>query len=325
VPVAVPGNTGTLSIGKQTAKGTPQATFAYKLRYTGGFGPAPDRNIIQLAETDSQRVGSNSVVVGSTVTGGTEHYLRPDEFGLLAYLALGTNADGGTNPNYTHTATANATGAAPYATLKKAVNGTVLVDQYSDCRIGALTVNGGAGQALTCSLTWGGLTALLGSTDAATAAIVQAPLTYPQVTVTLGGSAPGTVESFSLAINNNANFFQGDTGLSATDYVFGRTDVSGSLTMLFENDQKYRAFHTGSTSGTVPGATIYAESLVIACVVNANLSITFTITNIEYQAYAPGLNTDGTAIRAAADFRAQRGAAVSDYLSVLTKNAVATY
>src|SRR3954454_13560829 len=123
----VAGNAATLAIGKQTAKGTAQTTPAFKLKFTGG-DIAPARQIIQLAETDASRQAGASVVVGSSVTGTTNHYVRPTDFGLLAYAVMGANADSGTGPNYTHTATSSAS--APYFTLYKAINSTTLVDQY---------------------------------------------------------------------------------------------------------------------------------------------------------------------------------------------------
>src|SRR3954449_11830594 len=96
----VAGNAATLAVGKQTAKGTPQTTPAFKLKFTGG-DIAPARQIIQLAETDASRQARASVVVGSRGPRAPNHYLRPADFGMLAYAVMGANADSGTTPNYT--------------------------------------------------------------------------------------------------------------------------------------------------------------------------------------------------------------------------------
>jgi hypothetical protein len=205
----VAGNAATLAIGKQTAKGTPQTTPAFKLKFTGG-DIAPARQIIQLAETDASRQAGASVVVGSSVTGTTNHYVRPTDFGMLAYAVMGANADSGTNPNYTHTATSSA--AAPYFTLYKAINSTTLVDQYIDCRATSLNVSGAAGGALTCGVGWMGLSAVLGATDPVLAAVTETPLVYPQITVLKGGSDPGTVDSFSIDVNQGATALAGRLG-----------------------------------------------------------------------------------------------------------------
>jgi hypothetical protein len=318
----IPGNAVTLAVGKQTAKGTPQATPTYKLKLVGG-DVNPRREILTLAETDASRQDGASVVVGSRVEGTTEHYLRPDDFGLIAYLAMGASADAGTTPNFTHTATSTA--AAPYATLFKAINTTTLVDRYADCRISQLVCRGAAGGALTYAATWGGLAALLGQVDPVLAAVSQTPLVYPNVVCTLGGAAPGTVQSFEITITNNAVFVPGDTGLSQVDYVFGKFSVSGSLSLLFETDAKYRQFHTGTGGGTTPGSTIFAESLNIKAEVNANLSVAFDMANVEYTELNVPINVDGAPIVMAATFRTKPAAAIADNLEIITKNAVASY
>lgn len=318
---SIPGNAVTVAVGKQTAKGTPQATPQFKLKLTGGE-IAPTRDLLTLAETDASRQAGAQVVVGSHVEGTTEHYLRPTEFASIAYWALGSNADSGSSPNYTHTATAASSG--PYATMYKAYNSTTLVDQYSDLRIGSLTVRGGAGQALTYSAAWTGLVALLGQTDPVLAATTETPLVYPQVTVTKGGATPGTVDSFELTIAQNSSYIQGDSGLAAVDTVWGQFAVTGSLSLLFTSDADYRAFHTGTTSGTALSTTVFSEALSIAAVINANLSVTFTMTAVEYTAYPVPINVDGSPIRVAATFRAKPQATIANTLSVITKNQAAT-
>src|SRR5438105_670244 len=147
----VSGDYYTLAIGKQTAKGTPQTTPAFKLKVTGG-DIMPTRQVIQLNETDSTRQQGKSLVVGGAVEGAPEVYCRPDDFGLLAYAVLGTNVDSGTAPNYIHRSTMLNSGATPYVTIYKAIGGSVLVDRYSDCRIHGLHLRGQAGQALTCTM-----------------------------------------------------------------------------------------------------------------------------------------------------------------------------
>ena len=131
---AVAGNAWTLAVGKQAAKGTPQTTPTAKLKYTGGFGPAPDRTVINLAETDASRQIGDPVVVGYRVQGSSEHYLRSVEFHKIADLLLGTTVSTGAGP-YTHTASSPSSGTAGYATLYWAVNSTAIVTQMIDSQI----------------------------------------------------------------------------------------------------------------------------------------------------------------------------------------------
>jgi hypothetical protein len=317
---SIPGNAVTVAVGKQSAKGTPQATPAYKLKLTGG-DIGPQRDLLTLAETDASRQAGAQVVVGAHVEGTTEHYLRPTEFASIAYYALGANADSGST-NYTHTATAASSG--PYITMYKAINSTTLVDQYSDMRVNTLTVRGGAGQALTYSVAWTGLVAVLGATDPVLTATTETPLVYPNVTCTKGGSAPGTIDSFELTVDQNASYIQGDSGLAAVDSVWGQFAVTGSLSLLFTSDADYRAFNTGTTSGTNLSTTVFNESLTILAQINTNLSVSFVMSQVEYTAYPVPINVDGSPIRVAATFRAKPQAVIANTLSIVTKNQTAT-
>jgi hypothetical protein len=317
---AVSGNVVTLGIAKQTVKGTPAASPTYKLKLTGG-DIAPVREIIQLAETDATRQQGKNMVVSSRVEGSPEFYVRPTDFALLAYFALGAVSTSGAS-DYTHTITpANA---GPYFTLWKAIGGSVLVDQYSDCRITGLRIRGQAGQPLTCGIDVVGLVALLGQTDPVLAPVTQDPLVYPQVTVTKGGAAPGTVESFEINYANNGVTLQGDKQLNPYEYVWGELAVSGTLTMLFESDATYRAFHTGSTSGTVPSTTIFSETLSILAQASATLSVEAVMAAVAYDAYPVPPDPGGAPIRVAAGFRSQPAAAIGDYAKLIVKNQTAT-
>lgn len=318
-----PGNAWTLAFGKQTAKGTPNTTPSMKLRYTGGFGPSPVRNFITLAETDAIRQQGDPVVVGTRVEGSSEHYIRPAEFHRIADAHLGSTATTGAGPNYTHTSSSTAAGSTPYVTLYKALASNVLVDRYQDCQINSLTCRGGAEQALTASLDWLGLVALLGQTDPAGTPVSQNPLVYPHVTVTLGGSATGIVDSFEVTSNQGKTLIIGDTGLTAADTAAGLYAVSGSLSILFENQDDYREFHTGTAAGTSPGTTIAGKTLNITAAIDANTSVAWDMDDIVIESYPVEGNTDGSPLRVAMGFRSRRGAALANVLEIITKNQTA--
>ncbi len=318
------GNAWTLQMGKQSAKGTPQTTPVARLRYTGGFGPTGLRNMITLAETDASRQEGAPVVVGLRVEGTSEHYVRPDEFHRLADAVMGqTTTTGATN--YTHTAASTVTGSAPYYTLYKALAGTVLADRYTDAQISSLTIRGSAEQALSCTCEWLGLGFLANQTDPTPGATVTAdrPLVYPDVTVTIGGVATSIVDSFEVSVNQNRTLIIGDTGLSAGDNVAGLFSVSGSFSVLFENDDDYAEFLTGSTSGTTPATTIASKTLNIIAAENVNRSVAFDMDNIVITAYPVEGNTDGSPIRVPVTFRSKPGATLANNLEIITKNQTA--
>jgi hypothetical protein len=318
-----PGNAWTLSTGIQSALGTPNVVGHMKQRYTGGGGPKGTRNMLTLAETDASRISADPVVVGLRAEGDSEHYLRPDEFHRDAHLLLGqTSSTGATN--YVHTATPTASGSAAFATLIRALGGTTLVDQIVDCQIASMTIRGGAEQAITYTKTWLGLTPTFGATDTALAASSSSPYVYPEVTVTKNSVTTDIVQSFELTINQNRTLIVGDNGLAASATVAGLLEVTGSMSILFQSDADWRAFQTGSTSGTTPGTTLFVQPLTILMQRDVNTSVSLQMVNVIITAYDPPMNTDGAPISVGMDFRSQRTATLGNYITIVTKNQIAT-
>jgi hypothetical protein len=317
------GNSWLLTTGIQTAIATPNVTGHMKQRYTGGFGPRGTRNMLDMAETDASRMAADPLVVGLRIEGDSEHYLRPDEFHRDAHLLLGQTSSTGST-NYTHTATPTASGSAPYATLFRSLGTTILVDRYSDCQISQMTIRGGAEQAITYTKTYVGLVPLFGQTDTALAASSSQPYVYPEVTVTKNSVTTDVITSFELTVNQNRTLIVGDTGLSASAIVPGRLEVTGSIEILFETDADWRAFQTGSTVGTTPGTLLFTQPLSITMVRDVNTSVTFTMANVIMTAYDPPGNTDGGPITVGVTFRSQRQATLANYLTIVTKNQIAT-
>ena len=312
----------TLAVGRQTSKGTAQTTPKFKLRTTGG-AVIPDQTIIDLPETDSSIQRSKSAKVGHSIGGANEGMIRADEFGFLAYLHLGANNTTGAGP-YTHTATAAAQ--QPYGTLYPAYDSTALVDRYVDCRITELVARGSGQQALTYSAGWMGLSSTHGETDPGSPApSTLDPLTYPDVTVTLGGVTTDIVESWELNSTRNAEVIYGDTGMSASEVGTGRWSVTGSLVVLFETDAKHRAWITNSTSGTSPSATIFNEALTILCQRSASNSVQFTMSAVELRRVALAPDPSGNSLRFTYEFAAQPQATIANTLSIVSINSTATY
>ncbi len=317
----VSGNIATLAIGKQSAKGTPQGTPTYRMKFTGG-NVEGRRDTIQLAETDSTRQQGNTVVVGSRVEGSSEHYIRPNSFALLSYLMHGAIATTGAGP-YTHTITPATS--LPYATLFKSIGG-LLADRYSDCWINSLGVRGAAGGALTCSVGWLGLTPEFGATDPGTpAAETQNPHVYPEVTVTIGGATTAIVESFDMNFENQAQLIPGDTGLYMADMGLGELQVRGTMTLLFESDAEYRRHLTGSTSGTAPTTTVASQTLSIKALVSGSLSVEWVFAGVAWTEFPVNPDPGGAPIKVAAGFYSLPQAAIGDYLKTIVINSVASY
>lgn len=315
----VAGNVYTIAVAKQTAKGTPAVnSTGYKLKLTAG-DLEPQRQFLTLQETDATRQQGSTVVVGAQVQGTPEWYIRPEEFGLFAYAALGANVDSGGN---THTATIAQR--PPYLTAWKNIGAGVLVDQYNDVTVGSLELSGGAGQALACKADMMGLGVVLGATDNTQPVVSGHVFTYPECSVTLGGVDGGKVENWTLTYNSNADFIQGDNSLTPYDVVLGRAEVNGSYQTILENDQDYRRFHSGASNGTSLTTTLTTQALDIGMAAGTD-SIHAIMAGITLTAYPVPPDTSGKPIRVAATFNSLPQAAISDYLKFVTVNSVATY
>jgi hypothetical protein len=319
----VPGNALTLALGKQTAKGTAQATPQAKVDYIGGFGPEPNWATLQTAETDATRQLADLIRVGFSVVGQSEHYLRPDEHHYFAHAILGATATSGTT-NKTHVATPTVDGAAPYYTLFRAVDVSSEVTKMVDNQASQIQWTGGAGQALSALIDWVGLSAILGATDPAATVSSQAVLVYPQVTATYGGVHDGSVQSFQITVNQNRTPWIGDTGTTAFDIVPGQLEVTAQLVMLFQNDQEYRNFLTGSTSGTAPAVAIPSKALSVIAAIDANNSIQWDIAAAQITNYSRAFNTDGSPLLATITLKSKKDVTtIGNVVTVTTKNTVA--
>ena len=311
----------TLGIGRQSAKGTPQTTPLFKLRLTGGI-VLPDPQIIDLPETDSSIQRSKSAKVGQQIGGAIEGLIRADELAFLAYAGLGATGVTGASP-YVHTATASP--APPYFTLYSAFDGSALVDRYVDCRVPELVIRGGSGQALGYSASFLGTTATHGETDPGAPAPSDVdPLTYPDVTVTLGASTADIVTGFELTSNKGGFPIQGDTGMDVSDIALGRWGVTGFLDVLFETDQKWRAWLTNSPTGTTTSPVIFTEDLTItASRAAADNEVSMIMAAVELRRVGLAPNPNGEPLSMRYEFSAQPQPAIADTLSIVCKNLIA--
>lgn len=317
----VAGNVFTLGVAKQTAKGSPAGTGSgFRMKLTGG-DLEPNRQFVVLQETDATRQQGSTVVTGAQVQGTPEWYIRPEEFGLIAYAALGANQDSGGGP-YTHTATIAQR--PPYLTVRKSIGSGTLIDQYNDCTLGSLELSGAAGQPLMCKADFMGLGVVLGATDSSAAIVSGHVFTYPENCILLGGVDSGKIEQWTLTYNSNAEFIVGDCSLTPYDVVLGRAEVNGSYTTLFENDQDYRRFHSGASNGTSFSTTLFTQSIDIGMTAGTD-SIHAVVAGATLTAYPVPLDVSGKPIRVAATWNSLPQPAIQDYLSFLTTNSVASY
>jgi hypothetical protein len=280
------------------------------------------RSVIQLPETDSSSQTADFVVVGAEPGGTFSTWLRPNDCDILFYSLMQGNSSSGST-NYTHSITPSLTPV--WLTVWDVIPG-VMTTKYVDCRVMSGAITGQSGQGMSVAWELRGLTALLGQAEPTMPAAFAADdaMTYPQVTVTRGGTHLGDVDAIAMTINRGGQYFRGDNGLTAADYTFGLFGVEGSLTIAFQSDAEYRAFNTGSTVGTSLTTTMYDQALIIAIVIEATKSVTFTSSGIRYTSFPVPIDTGGAPIIVAAGFNTKRQTTFANNMTIEVKNQNAT-
>lgn len=320
---ATPGNTRVIYAAVQSAKGTPATNPTHKFSVNGDSAGNPGRELIQLPETDASSQRADNTVVGSNPSLTWANWIRGSEFSFLAKGIQGANGDSGAGP-YTHTATPVI--AMPYYTFWDVIPG-VQCTRFDDCRFNTLGISGEAmaGWAYNCNVM--ALSSTLGVTEPTLPAAQATDIkySYPMTVVTIGGSAPGTFDAFSLEINRNVTVLHTDLGLASYDSVPGIYEVTGTARKIYLSDADYRKFHGGSAAATTLTTTVFTEALLLTLTgVAVNNIITFTSSGIEYTETTVPVNVDGSPIIESLSFSTKRQATWANNMTVVTTNSLAT-
>jgi hypothetical protein len=280
-------NEATLAYSKQATKGTPAASVQYVSKFTGGDLDF-DRMFARFDETSGTRDVGASYVQQVNVKGQPSIYARPTDIVSLLEAALGTRVTSGAGP-FVHTITPSDT-QLPYMTFWQGLGGAVasapvLSNQFQDCLVDSLKLTGGVGQPLEVAL---GIMGLKGQRITAAypgAPTAETPFLYPQVTLSKGGSAVTSCNSFEVNIDNGSALQQGNGSIFAYDIAPGERKVAGSLAILWETVADYAKFHTGTAGGTAPASTPLVEALTITVTIDANTNMVITLPNVVYTSY----------------------------------------
>lgn len=312
------GSQASLFWAKQTARGTPNTTYARRAPFSGG-NIQPARNVESLAETDASRDQGVSYVSSVGVEGSPEIYVRDTHIDSILEATLGATATAGTT-DFTHTITPANT--IPYLTLVREIGGT-LFEQFNDCLVSELTISSDAGSPLTAAFDLVGRQAVrLAAQPVAAPALADAEVyNYNDAAVTLAGGATALVSSFELTIANNVSSQQTDD-VVPYDVVVGAREVTLGFSMVFETLAEYNRFHYGSTTGTVQSASLATVAAVFTFSKGASNEISFSLPAISYEEFPVEPDPGGDPIVVDVRARAQRGA--SPVVTAVVKNASAT-
>lgn len=305
------GNSRILAGAKQSAKGVPNTTPTVVFALTGDGALNPNREIIRIAETDNNSQQASSTVVGASPGGGWGGSLRMSQMKFMSEAVLGSISG-------TPTATAVPVKQLPYYTFFDIIPGKQCT-QYNDVRIASLGLSGEALAGVFYSLEAVALQAVLGAVEPAYTLPTDVQASYPMVKVTVGGSWPGTHDSFQLQINRNVTLLRGDNGLLSYDSWPGIFVVSGQFLRIYETDAEYRKVHGGSAAATALTRTVYSESLSLLIEDDSTHSVEVISAGIEYDDITVPVQTDGTPIRQTLTFNTKRQATWLDNAKIVTK------
>lgn len=340
----IAGNKATLAVAKQSAKGVTVVTPSFKNAFSGG-NIAPSRAMDRLAETDSARDQGALYVASAGLEGTPEVYARPNSLGLyLGGVLGGIAAPTGTTPAITHVFTPADT--LPYHTFWKSQGG-ILLERFSDCVIGSLTLAAEAGAPLTVAAGVQGVNykrLVAGTDDAAITAHdgvaldARSPFSFNQVDVMLGDNqatpvlaATKAVRSFEMTIENNITAQQTDD-VTMYDIAVGTREISLGFDMIFENANEYLKFHTGSNTGTQIATNIYTTKARFTFTkaadagdTNSAASLVLDFPSIAYEEFPVEPDPGGDPIVVSARAVAQRASGVSNLVTATLINNQTSY
>lgn len=318
---------GTLAIAKQTAKGAAAAAPTVKFKLAAAPSVMPVKEIGRYVTTDAGRDAGPAYTSRLGVAGDFSVYLHFDGFALLAYLALGANADSGSGPNYTHVATpANDV---PYCTVWRMV-GNVIFEKYVDCKVSSLRVESAAGSPATASVSIEGIAAnadVWQAADTAAVALTSNGLLHMEAfgKFMLGGAA-ARISRYTFEVSNNASPYQADN-YTAEDIDVGNRDVSVSFALRFTTataKPSYRAFFYGSDAGLALSPILGTDTFEVTYERNANASVKIDTPQLSYAAIPVNPDPGGDPIEVEVSTTVEKPAGATPIVTITTKDQTAT-
>lgn len=321
---------GTISIGVQSAKGTPATAPTTKLRLAAAPSLAPQKELGRYAMTDTGQDQGDSYVSRLAVEGDFQVYLHPDAAALLFAAVLGTNVDSGANPNYTHTATP--ADDMLWLTIWREVGG-VIFERYTDCKIGSLSLEGSAGSPLTATLGVVGVSStFLDAGAEKTALLALASLSskgyiYPEAQGRIKvDTVAQRIHRISLGIERNASGYQAD-GYGYDDVDPGGREVTLSYATRFVSGAigiaDYRTFYYGSAGGTTLSGVVTPKAFEVEFFRDADTAVKIALPQVVYAAVPVNPDPSGDPIEVEVACDVEKPTA-GNIVTVTTKDQKAT-
>lgn len=282
-------------VGVQTGRGV-VATSWYKFRLSAESTFAPDKVVNRYAMTDTGRDMGDAYTSVVSAKGTISTYLHPDGVALPFFLVLGSDADTGATPNYTHTITP--ADDLPWFSVMRIVGG-VITEQMVDCKLNMLTVNGTAGEAPTADWDIMGITPTWVADPGTETLISGDPYKFYEGKGAYkvdGAAIP--MHSFKLEINNNLKEYQADDYF-LNDIDPGKREVTFDYNAHFTGptaEPKYREFMYGSDAGTTISTALPTKTHEFTLTRDANTSLDVNMPQVRTAAVPVNPNPNGDPI-----------------------------
>lgn len=300
------GNQAYLLSAPQTGKSVAIAKWKNKHYFSGG-SIMPSKSVEQLSETDASRDQGDNYVTQTSVEGAPEVYGRTTTIHTLLEYVLGARETTGAGP-YTHVLTP--ADALPYVTFGR-MQGGVLFEEFTDCKVSEATFSAGTASPLTAALTVVGRGAVRKTEEwsgelAPPAAPTIAPVTFNNATVKLGGVETRLASSFEATFSNGVTAQQTDDSVPY-DVTEGLRSCTLGFDLIFETLTAYNEFHYGAAEGTTQGTTLPSTSAEFIFTLGAD-SVTFKFPKLVYEEFPVEPDPGGDPIVVPVRARAQRHA-----------------
>jgi hypothetical protein len=268
-------------IGIQSAKGAVATTFR-KYRAAGDANFSPIKEVARYSMTDAGRDRGDAYVSGIRVEGDLPVYLHFDGAALLAYGAMGANADSGA-VNFTHTITP--ADDLPWLTVFRMV-GNVIEERYIDCKINTFRLESSAGGTPIVTLGLLGLVPSWLTLPASTAVVGDPYKHYEAKDLIKIATVAQRIHTLTFEVVNNINWYQADDFLGS-DLDIGGREINFSFGLHFTGptaEPKYREFLYGGDAGVAAVAAIQEKAIEFEFVRNVNTGFKVAMPEVAYAA-----------------------------------------
>lgn len=317
---------GTIAIAKQTAKGSAAATPTVKFALSAAPSVAPIKERGRYVMTDQGRDPGQAYTSRMAVGGDFQVYMHPDGFGLLGLGVLGTNADTGAGPNYTHTITP--ADDVPWFTVWRMV-GKVIFERFVDCKINTLRVEGNAGSPLVVSIGLEGIKAEFEAADTALAKLTSAGYLYPEANgrILLAAVAK-RIHRVTIDIGNGLSSYQADD-YHPSDIDPGGREVGLSFATRFASGaigvNEYRTYYYGSNAGTQQSGAVATQAFSVEFYRDANTSVKFDFPQVAFAAVPVNPDPGGDPLEVEVATVVEKPTGATPIVTLVVKDQTATW